>query len=184
MAKCPVCNSRKGKRKCQLSSDNFVCSLCCGTQRVEDQCAGCSFYQPPRRKYDAVPAHALHEMDGNFQLEERANCIESALVAYDMMTERKLSDADVMAILDQLLDIYHFGDALLTTGSSVVGVGAIELQKAIKHDLPDVDNEALTKILGTVRASVKRRSKYGRDYLTFISQFVGGRVGPGMRLLS
>ena len=54
MAKCPICNSRKGKRKC-LISDSFICSLCCGNIRKAETCLGCTFYQKPKRKYNEVP---------------------------------------------------------------------------------------------------------------------------------
>ena len=33
MAKCPMCNSKKGKRVCKLVENQKVCSLCCGTTR-------------------------------------------------------------------------------------------------------------------------------------------------------
>lgn len=184
MAKCPVCNSRKGKRKCQITEDNFICSLCCGTQREADKCLGCSFYQPPRRKYDSLPAHHLSEMSGNPILEERANSIEGAIVAYDITIDNKLQDDDVIAVLEQLLNLYHFGDASFNATSEVVNNGAIVLKQAIEEDMPDINNDDLVKILGTVRASAKRRSKYGRDYLAFIGQYVGSRVGSGMRILN
>ena len=64
MAKCPVCNSRKGKRKC-LIADSSICSLCCGNTRTAETCANCVFYQKPRRKYSEVPAYTVSEMDGN-----------------------------------------------------------------------------------------------------------------------
>jgi len=36
MAKCPMCNSKKGKRVCKLVKNQKVCSLCCGTTRNTD----------------------------------------------------------------------------------------------------------------------------------------------------
>lgn len=183
MAKCPICESRKGKRKCQVANDNWVCSLCCGTQRDAEQCAGCSYYQPPRRKYDALPSYALHEMDGNFTLEEQANSLESAIVAYDIALAHKLTDPEVIAILEQLLNVYHFGDSSFSSGATVVDNGAEGLKKVIEQDLPELEHDEITRLLGTVRASAKRRAKYGRDYLAFISKYVGARVDSGVRVM-
>ena len=184
MAKCPVCNSRKSKRKCQITDDSLICSLCCGTQREADKCAGCSFYQQPRRKYDSLPAYGLHEMDGNPMLEERANSIESAVVGYDMGTDGKLSDDDVIAMLEQLLNVYHFGDTSFSSSSELVNNGAGVLSGAIVQTMAKAEHDEITKILGTVRASAKRRSKYGRDYLAFIRKYVGMPSGSGMRVLN
>ena len=50
IAKCPICNSRKGERQC-LIAGSFVCSLCCGNTRKADLCLECRFYQQPKRKY-------------------------------------------------------------------------------------------------------------------------------------
>lgn len=43
MAKCPICGSRKGKRKCLVKAGP-ICTLCCGETREEETCRGCPFY--------------------------------------------------------------------------------------------------------------------------------------------
>ena len=77
MAKCPICNSRKGKRQC-LIAGSPVCSLCCGKIRKPDLCLECRFYRKPKRKYNDVPAYSVSEMDGNLELEAYGNVIEGA----------------------------------------------------------------------------------------------------------
>ncbi|MEI6433456.1 MAG: tetratricopeptide repeat protein [Bacteroidota bacterium] len=43
MKKCNVCNKVKGKRKCTLNGDEFICPPCCAKIRNVD-CLGCSYY--------------------------------------------------------------------------------------------------------------------------------------------
>ncbi len=82
MAKCSICNTRKGKRKC-LISDGLICSLCCGTTRQTDSCTGCGYYQAPKRKYNDVPRYTPQEMSENEILEEYSRVLESTLYAYE-----------------------------------------------------------------------------------------------------
>ena len=51
MAKCVICNQRKGKRSC-LVTQGFICSICCGAQMDGYECADCSFYKA---------SNAIHE---------------------------------------------------------------------------------------------------------------------------
>ena len=98
MAKCLICNSRKGKRKC-LISDSFICSLCCGNIRKAETCLGCAFYQKPKRKYNEVPAYSVSDMDGNIELESYGNAIEGALCSYDTKSGSKLKDSDAIRMI-------------------------------------------------------------------------------------
>lgn len=82
MAKCLICDAQKGKRHCFLK-EGFVCSLCCGTTRTSDACAGCPHYQDPKltRSVDQVPAviqgsgyaprNALSSQNQEIQLSDR-----------------------------------------------------------------------------------------------------------------
>ena len=106
MAKCSICNSRKGKRRC-LVSDSMICSLCCGNSRSEDTCMGCSYYQTPKRKYNEVPKFTPKQMENDLQLSDYSNVIESALCSYDIELENKLQDEDAIKIIELLLDKYH-----------------------------------------------------------------------------
>lgn len=92
MAKCPICSSRKGKRKC-LIADALICSQCCGDTRTEEVCLACVFYQKPKRKYSEVPAYSVSEMDHNMDLQGYGNAIEGALCSYDIENEESLVTA-------------------------------------------------------------------------------------------
>jgi len=182
MAKCSICNSRKGKRKC-LIADGLVCSLCCGNTRTEEACSECVFYQKPKKKYNEVPAYSVSEMDGNMELESYGNSIEGALCAYDIENEGKLNDSDAIRIIELLIDKYHFQDQEIEQEHQTVVNGVNYVDKSIREDLKDVENEKIVKILGVIRFVAKRRTKTGREYMNVIHQYVGQRVGSGIRIL-
>ena len=46
--KCTVCEKVKGKRKCKIREDSFVCPRCCAEIRGED-CGGCSHYAQSKK---------------------------------------------------------------------------------------------------------------------------------------
>ena len=112
MAKCPICNTRKGKRKC-LIADGLICSLCCGNTRTEKACSKCVFYQKPKRKYNEVPAYSVSEMDGNMELESYGNSIEGALCAYDIENEGKLNDSDAIRIIELLIRLVPIDNLMI-----------------------------------------------------------------------
>jgi len=182
MAKCPICNSRKGKRKC-LITDSLICSQCCGTTRAEETCQGCVFYQKPKRKYEKVPAYSVSEMAGNMDLESYGNAIEGALCAYDIEHDNKLTDNDAIRIIELLIDKYHFEDQAMEQEREIVMSGARYVDKSIREDLSHVDVKKIVKTLGVLRFVAKRRTNIGREYMTVVHQYVGQRVGTGVRLL-
>lgn len=182
MAKCPICNSRKGKRRC-LIADGLVCSLCCGNTRTEESCSECIFYQKPKRKYNEVHAYSVSEMDGNIELESYGNSIEGALCAYDIENEKKLNDSDAIRIIELLIDKYHFQDQKMDHEHKIIVNGVNCVDKSISEDLKDVENEEIVKVLGVIRFVAKRRTKMGREYMTVIHQYVGQRVDSGIRIL-
>jgi hypothetical protein len=182
MAKCSICNSRKGKRKC-LIVEGLICSLCCGNTRTADACSECVFYQKPKRKYEEVPAYSVSEMDGNIELESYGNAIEGALCAYDMENGGKLNDNDAIRIIEVLIDKYHFKDQQMDQECQMVANGVSYVDKAIREDLTDIEREEIVKVLGVIRFVAKRRTKIGREYMTVIRQYVGQRVASGIRIL-
>ena len=182
MAKCPICNSRKGKRQC-LIAGNFVCSLCCGKTRKPELCLGCRFYQKPKRKYNDVPAYSVSEMDGNMELEAYGNAIEGALCSYDIENGNNLKDSDAIRIIEVLIDLHHFGDQQIDTDRQLIANGVDYVEEAIRKDLRGVSNEKIVKILGVIRFVAKRRTKIGREYMNVIHQYVGQRVDTGLRIL-
>ena len=182
MAKCPICNSQKGKRKC-LISNSFICSFCCGNIRKADTCLDCAFYQKPKRKYNGVPAYSVSEMDGNTELESYGNAVEGALCLYDVENGNKLRDSDAIRIIELLIDMYHFKDNQIEVNNQIIANGVKYLDGIIREDLKDVDNEIIVKILGVIRFVANRRTKTGREYMKIIHQYVGQRIGPGIRVL-
>ncbi|WP_321492788.1 hypothetical protein [uncultured Desulfobacter sp.] len=183
MAKCSICNSRKGKRKC-LVSNTMICSPCCGESRNEDICLDCSYFQKPKRKYNEVPKFTTSEMSNNDQLSAYSNVIEGALCSYDIELEKSLQDNDAIAILEMLLDKYHFSDENIENKSPTLISGFNYIEKAIQKDLSDIDREILVKIIGVIRFVANRRTKTGREYMNIIHQFVGQRIDTGVRVLS
>lgn len=182
MAKCSICNSRKGKRKC-LVSDTMICSLCCGASRSEDACMDCSYYQKPKRKYNEVPKFTTTQMENDTQLSDYSNVIEGALCSYDMELKNKLQDGDAIKILELLLDKYHFSDTKIETNDPVLISGFKYLDKAIEKDLSKIDRETLVKVLAVIRFVANRRTKIGREYMRIIHQYVGQRIDTGVRVL-
>ncbi|EIC19399.1 hypothetical protein Thi970DRAFT_04918 [Thiorhodovibrio frisius] len=182
MAKCPICQSRKGKRKC-LIVDNLICSQCCGDTRTGEACVGCVFYQKPIRKYTDVPAYSTLEMDNSMELASYGNSIEGALCAYDIENDRKLKDSDAIKIIELLIDKYHFQDQSIGEQSELIAKGFNHVDQSIVEDLEDVNNEQIVKVLGVIRFVAKRRTQLGREYMNVIHQYVGQRVASGLRVL-
>lgn len=182
MAKCPICNSRKGKRKC-LIADGLVCSQCCGNIRTEATCLECTYYQKPKRKYSEVPSYSVSDMDGNMELESYGNSIEGALCAYDVENQGKLKDSDAIKIIELLIDKYHFQDQKLDQENDVIANGVNYVDKSIMEDMKDVEIDEIVKVLGVIRFVARRRTQIGREYMNVIHQYVGQRIGSGIRIL-
>ena len=182
MAKCPICNSKKGKRQC-LIVNSPICSLCCGNTRTAELCLECRFYQKPKRKCNDAPAYSIYEMDGNTELEAYGNTIEGALCSYDIENENKLKDSDAIKIIELLIDMHHFGDQKIDTDSQIIANGVDYVEAAIRKDMHEVSNEKIVKILGVIRFVAKRRTKIGREYMNIIHQYVGQRIDTGIRIL-
>ena len=183
MAKCPVCDSRKGKRQCVIAN-GLVCSLCCGTIRKEDLCLDCPYYQKPKRKYNEVPSFSTNEMHDSVQLTEYSNAIEGAFCAYDVENNKTLNDADAIKILELLIDKYHFKDAQINSDSPFLLTGFDFVDAVICEDLAGIDERVLVKVLCILYFVAKRRTKTGREYMNVIHTYVGPRISSGVRALS
>jgi hypothetical protein len=53
----------------------------------------------------------------------------------------------------------------------------------IENDLKGIDEDELVKVLGVLHFVAKRRTRGHREYLRIVEQFVGERMGPGMRVM-
>jgi hypothetical protein len=184
MAKCLMCNSRKGQRKC-LREDGMVCSQCCGETRQAEQCGECAYYRDniPVRRYVDVPRFSTQTMDSDMQLQSYGYTIEASLCQLDYSRNMSLKDATALKILEMLLDKFHFHDPDTTCDDSLVCEGFDAVVNSISADLSDVSEEIIVKILGVIYYIARRRSRGGREYFNVIQQYVGMRVAPGVRVL-
>jgi hypothetical protein len=173
MAKCPVCNSRKGKRKC-LIQDAFICSLCCGQIRTADKCEGCSYFKDAKaiRNYKHAPYFSLSRMKDDEELQDISEVIEAAICEFDERHHRTLDDKLVLRIIELLLDKYAFNDKEIAYQNDLEEQGFRFLDQTIEEKLKNKSSEDLTKIIGTVYRSVIRHTVRRREYLEFVRDFV------------
>jgi hypothetical protein len=172
MAKCPVCDSRKGKRQC-IIANGLVCSLCCGTIRKEDSCLNCSYYQKPKRKYNEVPSFTTNQIHESVELTGYSDAIEGAFCAYDIENNKTLNDADAIKILELLIDKYHFKDTETNCDSPLLLLGFKFVDAVIGKDLAEIDELVLVKVLSILHAVVKRLTKTGKEYMNIIHSYAG-----------
>ena len=182
--KCPLCNSRKGKRRC-LIADGSVCSLCCGQTRNEDTCQNCSFYKEPKlnRNYKEVPSYSTKQMEASIELQDFSNAIEGSICSFDNQTGNTIYDTVAIRIIELLLDKYHFNDEILKFDNELIQNGFDHVNQTIENDLQDVPRETIIKVLGVIHFVAKRRTTGRREYLKIINDYVGGHVAPGLRVL-
>ena len=174
MAKCTICNSRKGKRKCP-ATETFICSMCCGESRESEKCAGCTFFGAVStcRNYRGAPYFSTEEMAASPALHAIAEVIESALCLVWESDGRNVNDRTVARLVELMLDEYHFNDGGRTIADPVLAAGHQMLSRTIRDDLSHVDAEKLVKVLGAVYRSIQRRTVGGSSYLEFVSRFTG-----------
>ncbi len=184
MAKCSICNSRKGKRKC-MAEDSFVCSLCCGQSRTPDKCIGCSFYKNAshNKNYRKVPYYGTQQMSDSIGLQDISNVVEAILCKFDVEAKNEFKDKTALQLLELAFDKYHFNDSELSFSDSTLKIQFKRMLQTIDEDLSDTSKEQLVKVMASIYRSIQRRTTGGREYLTFAQQYVGARVGRGVRAL-
>lgn len=184
MAKCLICNSRKGKRKC-IADSTFICSLCCGQSRKADKCVGCSFYKDlsSNRNYRKVPFFEIHEMSKAHELQDISNVVESVLVTFSLETE-EFTDRNAEILLEFAFEKYHFKELELNFSNVVQKHWLERMSQIIEQDLSNIPKEQLIKVLASIYRSIQRRTNGGREYLKFTQQYVGARTGNGARILT
>jgi hypothetical protein len=152
MAKCPVCNTRKGKRKCAIVNNDFVCSLCCGNTRKEELCLDCVFYQPPQYDYDEVPAFSATVLVNNHALQNYSHLIENTFAA--------ANSQDAIAMIELLINKYYFKELEIKSENLVWQSGFEAAVKVIQNELQDIDAETFINLLGAMRFAVKDKIKH------------------------
>lgn len=180
--KCPVCTSKKGKRGCLLTT-SCICSQCCGTNRKKETCHPCGYYQDLKRDYKSIPCYSPNDMNNNFGRQDIANVIESAISSFDHEHGDSVRDELAIRIVEYLLDFYHFKQQYRNSNDALLDSGYHYVFSILTHELKDEPHEEITKILGAIYFVAKRRSQGGRQYLDLIKQYVGVRVGSGMRVI-
>lgn len=173
MAKCLICNSRKGKRKCK-AVDALVCSLCCGQARDADKCKDCSFFKDAShgRNYGKVPYYGTQKMADSIALQDTANIIEQQLCALDNETENNLTDKTALQLLELAFDKYHFNDSEMVCSDPVLESLFKKMSQLIENDLADTPREQLIKVMAAIYRSVLRRTNGDREYFSFIQQYL------------
>lgn len=170
MAKCKICEQRKGKRKCQ-PIEAVVCSQCCGTHRNEEQCLGCLYYKKNvlKRNYKGIERYSTQEMADTPELERIADVIETGIARLDQ--DLSLRDETIQKLLERLFDTYHFHDHELSFDTDQDRERYQALVSVIESELNKIPEEKLVKTLGAVYRSLRRRTKGNREYLGFIHHF-------------
>ncbi len=172
MAKCNICESRKGKRKC-LATNISVCSLCCGETRNFEQCVGCSYFKDisEGRRYSKVPYFSLNEMGNNFELQGISELIEKGLCIID--DENNINDSIAIRIVELLLDKYFFEDEKISFINPIEEKGFSFIHKHIEKNFGDETKDQIYSVLATILRSIKRHNEGSRGYLNFAHKFAG-----------
>ncbi len=142
MSKCPVCQTRKGKRFCLINDQRLICSLCCGNTRQADLCQSCEFYQPPRRRYDQLPFFSEQMISQNHALNLYLHSILQQL--HNFSTEESIK------IIETLLDRYYF-QQYESIESPMVAQGVESITHFIQQQLSAVDHEILVNLFVAIR---------------------------------
>lgn len=168
-----------------MADESFICSLCCGQSRDPDKCTGCSYYKDVshNRNYRKVPFYGTKQMSDSMKLQNISNVIESILCGFDIEAENEFTDKAALQLLEAAFDKYHFKNSELIFNNSTTKIKFEKLSQIIEQDLSDTPEEQLVKVMASIYRSIQRRTNGGREYLTFVQQYVGARVGPGARVL-
>ena len=174
MAKCTICNARKGKRKCN-ASESFICSLCCGETRSKERCESCSFFKGAslRRNYRQVPYFTTEEMANSMALADLSDIIENGLSMVWANGEGHVNDLTVTRLVELQLDRLHFNDPPSEIDDTVLAAGHRQLSQKIENERGDTSDEVMAKIISAVYRSIQRRTIGGCSYLQFIRRFTG-----------
>jgi hypothetical protein len=122
-------------------------------------------------------------MEASDELQNYSSAIEGAIGTFDNQTGKKIRDEVPIIIYRKLLDKYYFKDDKIIFESELLENGFNHVESVIECDLKGVDEEKLVKVLGVLHFIANRRTRGHREYLAVLEQFIGARVGPGMRVM-
>lgn len=178
MAKCLMCNQKKGKRECQIVGGE-VCSLCCGTRRNDKECIGCEYFVSAHelRKYNKIQKYTPSDMEQNFELQAISDVIEQSFCSVDAEEGFGMLDSVAKEVLEKSFDLYHFKDEEFSFSSQLVENCFTYLVHNIEEKLDDEDTKIIIKVLGAIYFVLNRRTKGNREYITIIQKYVGMENG-------
>jgi len=168
MAKCSICNARKGKRPCELFPD-VVCSSCCGEKR-DAQCIGCEYCSEERREYDRLERCSYNELANSDHLTPMAQLIEETIQDYDGETGKALKDHNVIEIIEKAIDHFWFNDSD-TLPENLVGVGSLKMIRNIVNENLHENSSELLRVLSAIRWNVLKRTNGNRNYIESTAQY-------------
>ncbi len=123
-------------------------------------------------------------MANSFNLQDCANAVESELCAFDIGEKCQLKDEAALRTLELLQDRYYFHDINPDAEDKLIVRCFNSVNRAIEQDfLEGSDDETISKVIATVYSSYKRRTVGHREYLDFIHEYVGTRLGTGIRAI-
>ena len=122
-------------------------------------------------------------MEASEELQSYSFAIEGAIGTFDKQTGRTIRDEVPISIFEKLLDKHYFKDEKMTFESELLEDGFTHVESVIETDLKGTEKDTLVKVLGVLYRVAKRRSQGRREYLAIVEQFVGERLGPGMRVM-
>lgn len=172
MAKCVVCNSRKGKRKCAIN-DAVICPGCCGEIRDPGVCADCSFYKPPENNYQSVPFYSVRQMADSNVLTDAAYEVEFLFCRLDSKSGNVLGDKDMLRLIELIFDKYYFKDTVPDNLDAGDQYRLDTMSERFGKALGEPSDVDLMKIMGAIYRSIQRRTLGRREYLEFIQGHMG-----------
>lgn len=182
MAKCPVCNDRKGKRQCRARSAS-ICPPCCASIRDASACGDCGFFKPPARDYDHLPRYSSQEMLDAERLQRMSFPVEAAVCLADRESGYKMRDEQAIAMFELLLDIYSFGETKEGLAERIRTLGCGKVVEIVGRELAGQPRDEIVKVLGTARFTARHRDTGGRQHLDVLQEYCGAfvRTGVGIR---
>ncbi len=185
MAKCSICSTRKGKRKCKIN-ETFICSLCCGQTRNTATCEDCSFIKnaTQNRNYRKVPYYETNQMSDSMELQDISNSVESILCGFAVQYNEQFNDKTAIRLLELFFNKYYFKDLELKFGTTDEKEQFNEIVAIVEQELSSIPKDQWIKTIASIYRSIQRRTNGGREYLQFAQQYVGARIASGARVLT
>lgn len=184
MAKCSFCHSRKGKRKCP-SQNSMICSPCCGENRTEEKCGSCSYFADnlAARNYKKVPYYSTQIMADNHDLQDISYSIESSICSIYHSERDTFNDRNAQKIYELFFDVHYFGDNKVIIENMSMKNAFEKFSTDMNQDMARHTKEEVINVMGAAYRSLLRRTSGGTEYLRFIEEYVGVRMGKGIRAL-